>query len=236
VYTFYRDHLLSVHPDEVQFELNAGLNNALYNWCVPIVTDLLEHGAIFHALTKVDAFIHFLIQISSTIFKERRSISFIDPFILCLIEIILYNLPCENYSICIEKFIEFIYIPTVCFEANNDPLNRPSMKILKKFLYLCFYYGYLNKRIAIEIQTKYLPTILTRSIENSLVPQTTRQCLVDILNQYFDQLILKYHQNPISLKLLSTRKIRQSMNKINQNNLDQLNINRHLKNVILPKD
>ncbi len=84
MYTFYCDHLLSVHPDEVQFELNAGLKNALYNWCVPIVTDLLEHGAIF---------------------------------------------PCENYSICIKKFIEFIYILTVCFEANNDPLNCLSMKI-----------------------------------------------------------------------------------------------------------
>jgi hypothetical protein len=233
VYTFYRDHLLSVHPDEVQFELNAGLKNALYNWCVPIVTDLLEHGAIFHALTKIDAFIHFLIQMSSIIFKERRLISFIDPFILCLIEIILHNLPCENYSICIEKFIEFIYIPTVYFEANNDPLNCLSMKIFKKFLYLCFHYGYLNKRMAIEIQTKYLIKILTKPIQNSLVPQITRQCLVDILNQYFDELIIKYHQNPISLTLLSTRKIRQSMNKINHNNLEQLNINQHLKNMIL---
>jgi len=35
--------------------------------------------------------------------------------------------------------------------------------------------------MAIEIQTKYLIKILTKPIQNSLIPQITRQCLVDTL-------------------------------------------------------
>lgn len=233
VYNFFRDHLLTVHPDQVQIEYNAGLKNALYNWCVPIATDLLEHGAVLNALANVDLFVNFLTQIASTIFKERRSISYIDPFILCLIQIFLHNVPCENSSICIEKFFELIYVPGVCFEANNDPFNHPSMINVKKFLSLAFHYGYLTRSGANEIRTKHLPVILTTPIQNSLVSQATRQQLVDTLNQYIDELNIKYHQNPVSLLLLSTRKIRQSMIKVNQKYIEQLNISRQLKGLLL---
>ncbi|CAF3281915.1 unnamed protein product, partial [Rotaria sp. Silwood2] len=147
VYNFFRDYLLSVYPDQVEFEFNAGLQNALYNFCVPIVTDLLKHGAILNLLTKVDSFEYFLSEIASIIFKERRSISYIDSFILCLIQIILHHIPCENYSICIEIFLKLIYIPGVCFEANNDPCNHPSMTNVKQLLYLSSHYGYLTKKI-----------------------------------------------------------------------------------------
>ncbi|CAF1250267.1 unnamed protein product [Adineta steineri] len=50
VYTYFRDHLLSNYSDQVQIELNAGLQNALFNWCLPITSDLLENGAILDAL------------------------------------------------------------------------------------------------------------------------------------------------------------------------------------------
>lgn len=236
VYSFFRDHLLSVYPSEVQIELNAGLANAMYNWCVPIVTDLIEHGAIFDSLTTIDAFKYFLTEMSSTFFRERRSIAFVDSFILCLIQIILHNLPCENYSIFIEDFIKHIYIPAVCFDANNNPLNHPLMINLKKFLYLSVHYGYLTKEKINVIQKRDLPQILTTPIQNPAVTPAIRQRLVDILNQHFDELNLKYNQNPVSLRIISIRKIRQSLNKVNQKNIEQLNINRYLKNLILSKD
>ena len=151
VYNFFRDYLYSVYPDQVQTEYNAGLKNALYNWCVPIITDLLEHDAILDTLAKVDSFVIFLTEIASTIFTERRSISYIGPVILCLIQILLHNIPCENYSRRIEKFFELIYIPGVCFESNNDPFNHPSMNNLKRFLSLSFHYGYLTRSGANEI-------------------------------------------------------------------------------------
>ncbi|CAF2376661.1 unnamed protein product [Rotaria sp. Silwood2] len=233
VYNFFRDYLLSVYPDQVEFEFNAGLQNALYNFCVPIVTDLLEHGAILNLLTKVDSFEYFLSEIASIIFKERRSISYIDSFILCLIQIILHHIPCENYSICIEIFLKLIYIPGVCFEANNDPCNHPSMTNVKQLLYLSSHYGYLTKKIINEIRTKDLPKILIIPMQNSFVTQAKRQQLVDRLNQYFDELTMIYHENPVSLKLFSIRKIRQSMIKVNQKNIEQLNISQHLKNLFL---
>ncbi|CAF3783344.1 unnamed protein product [Rotaria sordida] len=233
VYNFFRDYLLSVYPDQIEFEFNAGLQNAFYNFCIPIVTDLLEHGAILNEFKNVDSLEYFLSQIASTIFKERRSISYIDSFILCLIQIILHHIPCENYSICIEKFFRLIYIPGVCFEANNDPCHHPSVTNVKKILYLSFHYGYLTKTIANEIRTKDLPKILTIPMQNSFVLQAKRQQLVDTLNQYFDELKMIYHENPVSLKLFSIRKIRQSMIKVNQKNIEQLNISRHLKNSLL---
>ncbi|CAF1562814.1 unnamed protein product, partial [Rotaria sp. Silwood1] len=91
VYNFFRDYLLSVYPEQIEFEFNDGLQNGLYNFCVPIVIDLLEHGAISNAFKTIDSFEYFLSQMASTIFKERRSISHIDPFILCLIQIILHH-------------------------------------------------------------------------------------------------------------------------------------------------
>lgn len=167
-------------------------------------------------------------------FIERRSISFIDPFISCLIQILLHNIPCENYSIFIEKFFELIYIPGVCFETNNDPFNHPSMINIKKLLSLSFYYGYLTRSSVNEIRTNHLPKILTTPIQNPLVTQAIRQQLVDTLNQYMDELNMKYHQIPVTLKILSARKIRQSMIIVNQKNIEQLNISRRLKIVLLP--
>ncbi|CAF3390996.1 unnamed protein product [Rotaria sp. Silwood1] len=235
VYNFFRDYLLSVYPEQIEFEFNDGLQNGLYNFCVPIVIDLLEHGAISNAFKTIDSFEYFLSQMASTIFKERRSISHIDPFILCLIQIILHHIPCENYSICIQKFFQLIYIPGVCFETNNDPCNHPSMTNVKKLLYVSFHYGYLTKIIANKIRTNDLSKILTMSMQNSLILQTKRRQLIDTLNQYFDELTMIYHENPLSLKLFSIRKIRQSMIKLNQKNIEQLNISRHLKNSLLLK-
>ncbi|CAF1146941.1 unnamed protein product [Adineta steineri] len=85
VYTYFRDHLLSNYSDQVQIELNAGLKNALFNWCLPITSDLLEYGAILDALKRIDSLENFFSQIAATFFKERRSIAYIDPFTLCLI-------------------------------------------------------------------------------------------------------------------------------------------------------
>lgn len=236
VYTFFRDHLLSVYPNEVQTELNAGLTNALYNWCVPIVTDLLEHGAIFDALLQVDTFKSFLTQISSTFFLERRSIAYVDSFLLCLIQILYHQIPCENYSIFIEDIMKFIYIPAVCFDGNNDPFNRPSIINIKKFLYVSYHYGYLTKIKAEIIQKRDLPLILTIPIQNPVITLAIRQRLFDILNQFIDELNIKYFKNPISLRILSIRKMRQSLNRVNQKTIEQLNLNRYLKSLILSKD
>ena len=195
----------------------------------------MEHGAILNALTKVNLFEHLLSRIALSIFTERRSISYIDPFILCLIQMILHHIPCENYSICMEKFIQLIYIPGVRFVANNDPCNYPSMINIKNILYLLFHYGYITMITVNEIRTNYLPIILTTPLQNSFASQIQRQELVNMLNQYFNELTIKYHQTPVSLKLLSIRKIRWSMIKVNQKNIDQLNISRHLKNEFLLK-
>jgi hypothetical protein len=76
--------------------------------------------------------------------------------------------------------------------------------------------------------------ILATPIQNPLVLQPTRQQLIDTLNQYIDELTTKYHQNPVSLKLILARKIRQSLIRVNQNTIEQLNISRELKTLILP--
>ena len=146
---------------------------------------------------------------------------------------ILHHIPCENYSMCMEKFIQLIYIPGVCFAANNDPCNHPSMTNMKRILYLLFHYGYITKITANEIQTNHLPIILTTPLQDSLASQVQRQELMNTLNHYFNELIIKYHQTPVSLKLLSIRKIRWSMIKVNQKTIDELNICRHLKNELL---
>ncbi|CAF2521959.1 unnamed protein product [Rotaria sp. Silwood2] len=70
-------------------------------------------------------------------------------------------------------------------------------------------------------------------MQNPFVTQAKRQQPVDRLNQYFDELTMIYHENPVSLKLFSIRKIRQSMIKVNQKNIEQLNISQHLKNLFL---
>ncbi|CAF3641390.1 unnamed protein product [Rotaria socialis] len=232
VYNFFRDYLLSVYPDEIESEFNSGLETALFNWCVPIVTDLLEHGATFDALKNVYSFEKFLSDLASIMFEIRRSISYIDPFILCFIQIILHNSPCENYSICIERFIQSIYIPGVCFEANSNPCEHPSMANVKNFLYLSVHFGYLSKTVSDRIRRQDLPKILTMPTENLLASQAQRQKLVDTLNQHFDELTVKYHKNPVSLKLFSIRKIRQSMMKVNQKNIEQLNISQYLKKML----
>ncbi|CAF4204757.1 unnamed protein product [Adineta steineri] len=93
MYTYFRDYLLSNYCDQGQVELNAGLQNALFNWCLPIATDLLEYGAIIDALKRIDSLENFFSQIAVTFFKERRSIAYIDPFISCFIQILLHNIP-----------------------------------------------------------------------------------------------------------------------------------------------
>ncbi|UJR10614.1 hypothetical protein I4U23_014811 [Adineta vaga] len=235
IYIYFRDYLYSVHPDQVQTELNAGLENALFNWCVPIVTDLLEHGAILDAFQSIDSLHTFFSQIASTFFQERRSISYINPFVLCLHQILLHQIPCVNYSLCIEKFFELIYIPGVCFEANNDPFTYPSMANMKIFLTLSFHYGYLTRQSIHNIRTNHFSKIITAPIQNTLVTQTIRQNLLDTLNLHVDELIVKYQQSPVSLTLLTTRKIRQLMKSVIHKNLEQLSINQHLtKKILLP--
>jgi hypothetical protein len=152
VYNFFRDHLLSVYPDQVQTEYNAGLKNALHNWCVPIVTDLLEHDAILDAVAKAHSFVNILTQIATTTSPVRCSILYIDEFILCLIQILLHNVPYENYGICIEKVFELIFILGVCFEANNDSFNHPSMSNVKKLLSLSFHFGYLTRTVLMKFE------------------------------------------------------------------------------------
>ncbi|CAF1065679.1 unnamed protein product [Adineta steineri] len=188
--------------------------------------DLLKYGAILDALKRIDSLENFFSQIAVTFFKERRSIAYIDPFTLCLIQILLHNIPCVNCSLFIEKFIEIIYIPGFCFETNHDPLNCPSIMNIKKLLALSFHYGYLTRESINDIRTKHFSKILTTPIQNSLTSQATLQKL-------FDTLIIKYQQNPVSLAFLSTRKIRQSMIKVNQKNIEQLHLNTHLKNTLL---
>ncbi|CAF4205504.1 unnamed protein product [Adineta steineri] len=155
VYTFFRDYLLFNYSDQVQIELNAGLQNTLYNWRLPVTNDLLEYGTILDALKTTDSLENFFSQIAATFFKECRSIAYIDLFTSCLIQILLHNI------------------------------------------------------------------------------LSTRQKLFDTLNQYIDELEIKYQQNPVSLALLSTRKIRQSMIQVNQRNTEQLHLNTHLKNTLL---
>ncbi len=99
--------------------------------------------------------------------------------------------------------------------SNHDPFNYPSIIHFKKFLFLSFHYGYFTKKCADFIRTQ--------------------QQLFDILSQYFDELTIKYHQNPVSLTLLFTRKIRQLMNNTTQKKLEQLNLSEHLKILLLLK-
>ncbi|CAF1250253.1 unnamed protein product [Adineta steineri] len=132
-----------------------------------------------------------------------------------------------------ELFTEIIYIPGICFETNHDPLNCPSIMNIKKLLFLSFHYGCLTRENINDIRTKHFSKILTTAIQNPLILQATRQKLFDTLNQYIDELIIKYQQNPVSLALLSTTKIRQSMIKVNQKNIEQLHLNTKLKNMIL---
>ena len=86
------------------------------------------------------------------------------------------------------------------------------MSIFKRFIFLSFSYGYLTKTTAIDIQTNIFPSILILWNSNPLIQQK----LFQSLTEYFDELVLKYHQNSVSLKLLCIRKIRQSMAKVNQ--------------------
>ncbi|CAF3896144.1 unnamed protein product, partial [Adineta steineri] len=192
VYTFFRDYLLFNYSDQVQIELNAGLQNALFNWCLPVTSDLLEYGVILDALKIKDSLENVFSQIAATFFKERRSIAYIDPFTLCLIQILLHHIPS-----------------------------------------LSFHYGYLTRESINDIRTKHFSKILTIPIQNPLTLQATLQKLFDTLNQYIDELEIKYQQNPVSLALLSTRKIRQSMIQVNQRNTEQLHLNTHLKNTLL---
>ncbi|CAF1223374.1 unnamed protein product [Adineta steineri] len=132
-----------------------------------------------------------------------------------------------------ELFTEIIYIPGFCSETNHDPLNYPSIMNIKKLLALSFHYGYLTRESINDIRTKHFSKILTIPIQNPLTLQATLQKLFDTLNQYIDELEIKYQQNPVSLALLSTRKIRQSMIQVNQRNTEQLHLNTHLKNTLL---
>ena len=88
-----------------------------------MVTDLLEHGAVSKSLITINGFEDFLTEFCSTVFKERRSISFIDPFLLCLIQLFLHHHPFEDYSLIIKQFIELVYIQVIFHERNNDILK-----------------------------------------------------------------------------------------------------------------
>ena len=231
VYEFFRDYLLSHHRDQVQNQLNEGLTNAIFNGCLPMVTDLLKHGAILSPLLTIASSVEFLRQVSSTVFLERRSISTIDPFLVCLTQLVRYNLPCENWSIFIEHFFDLIYIPGVCSALNNDPPTRPSLENLKKFLSYSFHFGYLTSAKAREIRTNLLPKILNNPIENPSVTPEMRQTLFQTVNQYFDEGHLRYHQHPVSLRLRSIRVIRQSTN---HRTIDELGLKVHLKHMIFP--
>ncbi|CAF1148783.1 unnamed protein product [Adineta steineri] len=72
MYTYFRDYLLSNYCDQGQVELNAGLQNALFNWCLPIATDLLEYGAIIDALKRIDSLENFFSQIADLTAFENQ--------------------------------------------------------------------------------------------------------------------------------------------------------------------
>ena len=76
MYVFFRDHLLFNYADRAADELNGGLLTALLNGSLPIVIDLLEHGAILVPLQQIDSLIKLLYQRALTIFVERGSHSF----------------------------------------------------------------------------------------------------------------------------------------------------------------
>ena len=233
MYLYFRDHLLSTYPDRASGELNGGLLNALFNWSSPIVTDLLEHGAILVPLQRMDSFTTLLHQLASTIFVERRSTSLINPLILCLIEILRYGIPCDDYSVFIEQFFQLIYIPGVCSQLNSDPENQPSLANMKKLLHLAFHYGYLSRGKANEIRTAHIPLILEAPIRNPSVMPATRQTLVSTLNQYFDELDVKYYRDPPALTLLAIRRIRQSVISMDRNTMEKLDLAIHMKGLLL---
>jgi len=144
--------------------------------------------------------------------------------------------PVKIIHFLLKFFFQKIYVPAVCFESNVDPINQPSLSIVKSFLYLCSHYGRMTKTTIDQLRTVHLPSIMAKHIQNSLVNSLTlrasRQLLVNTLTQYLDELARKYHQNSVTLKLISARLIRRSMIKLNEEQIEQLNIAQHIKRVL----
>ena len=88
------------------------------------------------------------------------------------------------------------------------------------------------------IHAKKIPSLAAARLKDSGTQLDNCNLLHNAITldyKHIFQLLLKYHQNPVSLTLLSTRKIRQLMNNITRKKLEQLNLSEHLKSLLLSK-
>ncbi|CAF0903743.1 unnamed protein product [Didymodactylos carnosus] len=238
LYKYVRDYLLINYPDQCRYEFDCGLKNALYYWNISIIRNLLQYGSVIKPFQNCDAFIQLIKNISSTMFIERRSLIYVDTFLLCIIELLYYNVPCENYQLLIEHIFEFIYLRAVCCELNTNSTTCPSLTIVKHFLRLSVYYGYLDPNA--NCIRKQLSTMITAPVPRS--PYTSiksiqihRQSIYDTLIQYLDYLRNMY-KKPLKLDLLCSRQIRMYMFNFNDQSIESLPLAQHLKNKIFIQD